>query len=335
MSRGERVQRVAFFGHLREGKGLRVFVESVRKLDPSLEIVFIGHPRRWSPAQITDWLRRPARFETALERDAAVAELKRPGTLAVMPSLLENSPYAVAECLEHGIPFLAANVGGTSELVAEEDRARVLQPPTPEAFAAALEQAVEHGVAPARPAWAPEESLSAWLELVETVAPTQTAAPPPRSDWVTVGDPDVDALAGAAGDADVVTCAVQGPDGGRQLFLGDAGPLGLIENQYGVAGVVRPEAAAKVERADSPWVFFARLALAGARIVSVPDALARHTPQPPTSAERLAVLEAFERARPEALQQLPQLTATLAAALARQDDVPQERRRRPFRLRSR
>jgi hypothetical protein len=252
-----------------------------------------------------------------------------------MPSLLENSPYAVAECLEHGVPFLAADVGGTPELVAEEDRARVLHPPTAEAFATALADALRHGLAPARPARAPEDALASWLHVVESVTPPQPPRTGPTADWLVVGDPDTEALAGAPAGADVVTCAVRTPDGARQLFLGDPGALGLIENQYGVAGIVRPEAAARVERSDSPWVFFARLALSGARIVSVPDALAVHTPEAPTKAEQLAVLETFERARPEALGQLPQLAATLAAALARHDGVPQAPRRRLFRLRSR
>jgi len=92
-----------------------------------------------------------------------------------------------------------------------------------------------------------------------------------------------------------------------------------------VVGVVRPDAAARVEPDESPWVFFARLALAGARIVSLPDALATHAPQPPTNADRLAVLEAFEHAGPEALRQFPHLAATLAAALERTDGAPQPR----------
>ena len=98
---------------------------------------------------------------------------------------------------------------------------------------------------------------------------------------------------------------------------------------------MRREAAAKVEHSDSPWVFFARLAVSGARIVSVPDVLATHSPQERASAEQLAVLEAFERARPETLQQLPQLAATLAAELVRKDGAPQTQRRRRFRLGSR
>ena len=374
---GSRIGRLAFFGQLREGKGIRVFVSSLRKVDPSLldgiELVFLGHSRRWTSEQLQDALGRAVvdrlasvRVETALERAAAIEELKGPGTLAVMPSLLENSPHAVAECIEHGIPFLAANVGGTPELVAEEDRARVLHPPTAESFAGALEQALASGtgIEPARPARPPEDSLAAWLELIETVAPPSRVASTPAkrvaivacgdesvararalaehtqsvdvdvipsesrrdgldraaADWVLFVDeediPDevlLDTLvaAQAASGADAVTVAVRGADG-VQLFLGDPGPLGLVENQYGVIGLIRRSLASP----DPDWLLFARLALGGARVVSIPEPFSVYLGQA-SSGERLAVLEAFETGEPEVLQALPQLTATLAAALAR------------------
>ncbi len=187
-----------------------------------------------------------------------------------MPSLLENSPYAVAECIEHGVPFLAADVGGTPELVAAEDRARVLHPPTPDDFAAALERRPHErdGVEPARPARAPEDSLAAWLELVETVEPYAAAVPDrvacrPRAsvraqrsddvvervEWLLLGRAHRRrrragrrarrrARRGAGGvrrrrrhDG--------GATGGRRGRSGSSsaipGALGLVENQYGVA----------------------------------------------------------------------------------------------------
>ena len=312
------IRRLVFFGHLREGKGLRVFVDSLRHVDlDGVEVVFVGHTRRWSPEEIASWLECDARFETGLDRDGAIAQLLQPGTLAVMPSLLENSPYAVAECLEHGVPFLAADVGGTSELVAEEDRARVLHPPTAEAFATALRDALRNGLVPARPARAPEDSLASWLHVVESVTPPHEPPLETAEDWVVVGSPDSGVLALAPAGADVVTCGVRTPDGGRQLFLGDPGALGLIGNHYGVTGIVRPELAARVEWSESPWVFFARLAAAGARIVSIPETSSSDR-GPITSApgEALAVLEAFEE-RDVPLHDLPQLAATLAAELAR------------------
>jgi glycosyltransferase involved in cell wall biosynthesis len=321
------IRRLAFFGQIRKGKGIRVYLDSLRRLEPRLldgvELIFLGHSRSWTADKLQEELGRPVRLETGLDRTGAVDELSRPGTLAVMPSLLENSPYAVAECIEHGIPFLASNVGGTPELVAEQDRARVLCEPRADAFAAALAQALTDGHEPAHPAREPEQSLAAWLDLVGTVTPRARPAPetPDGSEWTLFGV-DEDGLfeallsAQAASGADVVTTGVRTPDGTAQLFLGDPGPLGLIENQYGVTGLVRRSDLTE----DTPWVLCARLAAQGARIVSLPDApLAYEGSLEPANADRLAVLEAFEHADPELLRNLPQLTATLAAALGHSD----------------
>jgi hypothetical protein len=312
--------------------------------------------------------------ETELTREAALQELLQPGTLAVMPSLLDNSPNTVSECIEHGIPFVSTNTGGIPELVAEEDRARVLCEPTSAALAERLRDALGDGTfAPARPARPLQEALDEWLQLVASVRPTtqpegrrplqvsivagsptsaaraQTLAAGTQSvevevveatsretglkrtagDWVVFLEDDdvpdaqfIDALVDAqvASQADVVTAAVRPSDDptGIQLFLGDPGSLGLVENQYGVVGLVRSELAAAEPLADD-WLFFARLALGGARVVSIPEALSEHVGRPgrvgEVPGEGLAVLEAFEQARGR--PDLPQLAATLAAAYAR------------------
>jgi glycosyltransferase involved in cell wall biosynthesis len=315
------IRRLAFFGQLREGKGIQIFIDSLRLLEPQLldgvEVLFLGHSRQWTQAQLAEAVGREVRVETELDRTAALRELRVPGTLAVMPSLLENSPYAVAECIENGIPFVAANVGGTPELIAEEDRSRVLHAPTSDAFAAALRDALTTGIEPARAARSPQESLTAWVELVESVSPTQTQGSVAPGEWVVVPDNEDRELqealrsAQAASGADAVTTAVHTGDGVR-LFLGDPGALGLVENQYGVIGLVKRELVHDVP----PWVLFASIALSGGRIVSIPDPLASHSGADSRS-DALAVLEAFEAAETAGLQGLPQLTATLAAALSR------------------
>ena len=160
---GSRIGRLAFFGQLREGKGILIFVEALRALESDLlngiDLLFLGRETpRWTAERIHDALgARVAdrvasiRFETRLERSAALAELKLPGTLAVMPSLLDNSPYGVAECIEHGIPFVSTATGGIPELVAGEDARQVLCRPTPDDLAAALRRALTEGTRPARP----------------------------------------------------------------------------------------------------------------------------------------------------------------------------------------
>lgn len=384
-----RIRRLAFFGQLREGKGIRVFLESLRRLDPALlagvDLLFLGHSRSWTEARLQEQLvglAQAVRLETQLDQTAALEELKVPGTLAVMPSLLENSPYAVAECIEHGVPFLAADTGGTPELIATEDRARVLFPPTVDDFAGALTRALASDTAPepVRPARAPQESLAAWLELVEAIEPsprpagrgaehvavvacgeasvrraerlaqqTRSAAidviraesrrgglDQAAADWVVFLDdedaPDdrlLDALvaAQAASDADVVTAAVRPADDleAVRLFLGDPGAFGLVENQYGVLGLARgslASAQAALDGAVDPdWLLFARMALEGARVISIPEALSVHRGRPGTArdvpGDGPAVLEAFEARENAPLHDLPQLTATLAASLAR------------------
>ena len=106
----------------------------------------------------------------------------------------------------------------------------------------------------------------------------------------------------AATNADVVTTAVRLEDGDLQLFLGEPGSLGLIENQYGVVGLVRSELAAAQPLVDGgvdpDWALFARLALAETKIVSIPEPLASHRGNPgrvtDVPGEGLMVLDAFE-----------------------------------------
>src|SRR5262249_2426716 len=51
---GAELRRVAFFGQLREGKGIRIFLAALDQLDPELlaerDVVFLGRASRRSPA---------------------------------------------------------------------------------------------------------------------------------------------------------------------------------------------------------------------------------------------------------------------------------------------
>jgi hypothetical protein len=180
------VERLVFFGRLQKVKGIEPFVGGLNALAPDLlegvELEFLGEPTSdWNPdgvarmisEETTRALRRVS-FETGLGHEEALARLSRPGTLAVMPSLAENSPNVVYECLEARIPFLASSAGGIGELVAPEDRPRVLFPPTVEGVSEALRRALAEGGAlrPVRPAFDGADVLRAWRDVVATQVST-------------------------------------------------------------------------------------------------------------------------------------------------------------------
>jgi hypothetical protein len=339
-----RIRRLVFFGRLEPRKGIEPFIDAVNLLAEGslehLELVFLGRETPdWPGARVrAAFSGRPAvRFLTDLDRPAALEFLRQPGTLAVMPSLVDNSPNVVYECLEHGIPFLAGNAGGGPELVAAEDRDRTFVEPTADAIRVALEHllAQREGAAPARPAFEPEQSVAAWRDVLATDL-VRRPQPGTHGDFVMVRtdedelDPQcVETLrrAQAASGADVVTCGVRTTHGRREeidLFLGEPRGLGAIANYYGSVGLYRrslleAQPVPDVD-GDREWVRLARLALDGARIVSVPKPLARTSWAPGSAANEragagaaLAVVQAFERVDPPAVRALARLAAGLAA----------------------
>jgi O-antigen biosynthesis protein len=184
LDRSAPLERLAFFGRLEEGKGVQPFVEGLNLLPPTLlegiELEFIGKPtKHWSPERVRGLLSKGAKrtlaqvsFSTDLDQQDALVRLNRPGTLAVMPSLGDNSPNAVYECLELGIPFLASTAGGAAELVAPADRERVLVDPSAAGVSHALQQRLEDrdGLRAARPAFDAKVSLERWANVMATPA---------------------------------------------------------------------------------------------------------------------------------------------------------------------
>jgi hypothetical protein len=259
-----------------------------------------------------------------------------------MPSLEDNSPNAVYECLEHGIPFVASARGGTVELVAPKDRDRVLFEPTAQGIARALTGALgADAFAPASFAFDAQTALESWEEvLTEAPTPASPSGPLPvdvataDSDWALLledGDRPDDQLverlarAQASSGADVVTCGVRLESGVRHYFPGDAGALGALSNTFGTVALVRrsllnaQQVSAHGAR-DPSWPLLAMLVLDGAKIVSVPETLATTT-RPPGDVKRdpvgaLAVAQTFERHLPPATRGLGRLAAGLSAQAA-------------------
>jgi glycosyltransferase involved in cell wall biosynthesis len=340
---GGRVTRIAFFGRLEERKGLKPFAAGLNELPPELlrdvELEFVGGATpAWPPRRIEALLNEQTRralrrisFETDLDQPEAFARLSRPGTLAVMPSLGETFSNAVYECLERGIPFIASDAGAPAELVAAEDRERVLFEPSADGVAAALRRALLNGETPrpARPAFDPATAYEQWAAVVD-LQPEPGGRSEAADSIVVHGEEDIlddDCVnlltrAQAASGADVVTCGVRLGDGKERLFLGQPRGLGLLANHYGTVGLVRRSLLPDGAGLDDPWPLYAHLSLAGATIVSIPRALATRTTEPGDvdrdPAAALRVVQQFEAHLPHSLRGLARLAAGLAAAPAQQ-----------------
>ncbi len=192
------VDELVFFGRLEARKGLILFCDAVDRLCASrpdlagaTRITFLGKGMTVGNELSIDYIRRrsrqwplPTNIENQRDRNQALDYLKQPGRLAVMPSLMDNSPLAVVECLAAGIPFLASNAGGIPEQIAAEDHDDVLVPLRADRLGAALERAIDQGARTARFAVDPATIKDAWIAWHEQLPlaadrPAAPAAPQP------------------------------------------------------------------------------------------------------------------------------------------------------------
>src|SRR5205085_538405 len=102
------VSEIVFFGSLEIRKGFDLFLDAVRDLPDELPVAFLGADAEMSdgvPATVAvrrALAGRPFALRTDLDRDRALAYLRGPGRLAVLPYVAANFPYAAVECAQHG-----------------------------------------------------------------------------------------------------------------------------------------------------------------------------------------------------------------------------------------
>ena len=157
------VRELVFFGRLELRKGLKLFCDAVDYLcangeNQDFEVSFLGKETqiygRSSIGYISDRSKKwnvPWRLISNKFQAGAIEYLKGDGRLAVIPSLGDNLPNTVLECVSAGIPVLASNIGGIPEVVAPEDRAEVCFEPRPDVLAHRIRVALASGAISARP----------------------------------------------------------------------------------------------------------------------------------------------------------------------------------------
>jgi GT2 family glycosyltransferase/glycosyltransferase involved in cell wall biosynthesis len=184
---------LVFFGRLETRKGLDLFCDAIdrlvaRNLIPP-RVTFLGKTASVNGRPSEDYLRDRARswpfpwkIVSNLDRNRAMAYLKAPDRVAVLPSRIDNLPYTVLECLGSGIPCVAAATGGIPEMLRVRDRDRILFAPTAPDLANRLAAVLRRGLAPAPMREAPSRTLNSWLRWHLRAAQRYRPAPAPVSE---------------------------------------------------------------------------------------------------------------------------------------------------------
>jgi len=187
-----KIEEIVFFGRLEGRKGLKLFCDALDGLASSdvgpFRVSFLGKDGtiegrsglEYIDRRSSDWT-FDCELITTFGNVQAVDYLRQPGRVAVMPSLMENSPMALHECLLARIPFLASLVGGIPEMVKAEDRPDVLFPLRADALTQRLKRVLREGLSPARPAFDEAANRDAWIDWHQRLPGRSSRAAQPKS----------------------------------------------------------------------------------------------------------------------------------------------------------
>lgn len=136
----KRIRQFIFFGRLEPRKGVQLFTKAVanfflhtdKSLIREMKIVYLGKDRElndgrsskeYIQTELAPLLNQGLRVDIITHFDSKQCkeffEIHK-DALIVLPSLADNSPYAVVECLEQSLNFICSNVGGQCELISPE-----------------------------------------------------------------------------------------------------------------------------------------------------------------------------------------------------------------------
>ena len=158
------VDELVMMGRIEPRKGVDRFARAVRKLVASgmtgFRVTFLGKPGLGVDLEDIRALLGPmggeaTRFITNYDHIEAVNYVKTRDCLVVIPSLRENLPYSLYECLENNVPVIASDAGGMMELVDQADRQRILVAADDDRLLEALKDALANGMRPAALAFEP------------------------------------------------------------------------------------------------------------------------------------------------------------------------------------
>jgi glycosyltransferase involved in cell wall biosynthesis/GT2 family glycosyltransferase len=174
-------RHLIFFGRLESRKGLAIFVKALEALAPylrntgtRLQVSFLGRASTIDGQSAPDYLASAMRPVSDAYDWRVISDFDQPealrfvtvhaDALVVVPSLSDNSPYTVIECLQMQSHLIAARVGGIPELV---NTPANLFEPTADALGQKLLECLRDGIPKARGHYDAQVARQAWRRVHE------------------------------------------------------------------------------------------------------------------------------------------------------------------------
>jgi len=168
-----KVAELVFFGRLETRKGLEIFVQAlteVKRTHNLPHIIFMGKLGKTLEGPAAEYIYKylipeQIAYTCITEKSASecIAILKQnPNSVVVIPSLVDNLPYTVYECIAHGIPLIASRVGGIPEMVLSDDH---LFEPSAKSLANLVRKVLDHGLSALPSSKLPDVAKAHWQRL--------------------------------------------------------------------------------------------------------------------------------------------------------------------------
>ena len=180
------VDEIVFFGRLETRKGLWLFCEALDRMGDALrgrKVTFMGRATDVSgirsPVFIMSRAEKwPCEVNLLLDysQEQALDYLSKPKRVAVMPSLADNSPCVVYECMQQRIPFIATSGSGADELVHTDCWPSIMCEPNAVALSERISEVLTDGAAIAWPQFEAAENLATWKAWHQMLADPEERA---------------------------------------------------------------------------------------------------------------------------------------------------------------
>ena len=141
--------RLGFCGVMSPWKAPGVLVDAVRQLDTPLHVTLHGDVEEPMFADYISGVRARAAGDPRLEFAGAYDATETSDVFADLDALVvpstwyENTPFVVLEAFAAGVPVLASDLGGLSEVVRDGENGLLFAPGEPAALAAAIRRLVD------------------------------------------------------------------------------------------------------------------------------------------------------------------------------------------------